>query len=321
MSAVNSPRTTLIVNPAAAGGRVGARWADVERTLRGSLGECAFVVSQTRGDIPALVQRALDGGAETLVSLGGDGTHGEVLGGLMAARGGASSRPRFGVLHAGTGGDFARMLVAGAGASLEVSARALLTAESAAIDVGSIDYVGDDGAPASRYFLNLASVGVSGRVARLVNGSSKRLGGRLTFFLATLRALWGYEPARVRLTIDGEDLGEHAIATVTVCNGRFAGGGMMFAPSARLADGLLDVVLIRPSSLLRAALDSRALYRGTHVHSPRVACWRGREIVIEPVGREPALVDIDGESPGRAPAHFRAHPGAVEVLGARREFL
>ncbi|MEI7893659.1 MAG: diacylglycerol kinase family protein [Myxococcales bacterium] len=315
---IDPRRTTIIANPAAAGGRVGARWSDIEKRLRAHLGECAFRVSRRRGDISALVRSAIDSGADTILSLGGDGTHGEVLGGIMAASGG---RVRLGILPAGTGGDFARMLVTGPAASLDDAAGALCVSPSAAIDVGSIEYTDDGGQPASRYFLNLASVGISGLVDRLVNASSKRLGGHLSFLFGTARALRTYRPVEARIVVDGHSVGDYVISTVTVCNGRYAGGGMIFAPDARLADGLLDVILIRHGPLLRSLVDSRKLYYGTHVRSSRVSCWRGREVEVVPVGAELALVDIDGDSPGRAPARFRVHPGAVDLIGARLDML
>jgi len=40
---------------------------------------------------------------------------------------------------------------------------------------------------------------------------------------------------------------------------------------------------------------------------------RGRRVAVEPIGGKagPALVDIDGESPGRIPATFEILPGAL----------
>ena len=70
-------------------------------------------------------------------------------------------------------------------------------------------------------------------------------------FKAVLRAQMKYKPAEIRLRIDGKDEGEHDISNVCVCNGRWAGGGMMFAPEARVADGMFDVVLLRATSTLR----------------------------------------------------------------------
>lgn len=313
------PRTTVVVaNPAAAGGGVGRRWPAIERTLRAHLGGCAIRRSGPEGTVAVLAERAVRDGATAVLSLGGDGTHNEVLNGVLRA-GRAPGSVALGILPAGTGGDFRRLLTAGA--SLEEAARALPSASAALIDVGAIEHSTDDGGRASRYFLNIASAGVSGLVDRLVNRSSKRLGGRLTFLLATLRALRRYRPARVRLTVDDRVAGVYDVAVLAVCNGRWAGGGMLIAPAARLADGVLDVVVIRHAPLVATALRTPRLYRGTHVDSPLVDTFRGRHVEVALAGDAPAWVDVDGEAPGVAPATFRVHPGAVRLLGARPEML
>ena len=176
---------TLIVNPAAAGGRVGREWKAIEARIRDALGDTLQCVwTERQGHGVDLARDAVRQGSKTLISLGGDGTHHEVLNGLMAA-GSESEDVRFGVLHAGTGGDFRRVLHGGG--DFETSLKRLPNAGSFHIDVGSVSYFRDDGEPESRFFLNLASAGLAGVVDRMVNASGKRLGGKLTFLLATIR--------------------------------------------------------------------------------------------------------------------------------------
>jgi YegS/Rv2252/BmrU family lipid kinase len=308
--------TVVVVNPAAAGGLVGRDLARLERVVRAHAGACDVAVSRGPGGAAALAEEAARGGATRVVSLGGDGTHNEVLNGLMrGAR--EPARVELGILPAGTGSDFCRVLEHGR--SFERGARALRDAPGVPVDVGSVRFTTDAGDEATRYFLNIASCGVSGLVDRLVNGSSKRLGGTVTFFVAALRALRRYRPARVSLAIDGLDQGEIELNTLAVCNGRYAGGGMLFAPDARLADGALDVVAIEHAPLARTLTLTPRIYRGTHGGSPLVRAFRGRVVRVAPLRGEPPLLDIDGEVPGRAPAEFRVHPRAVRLVGPRDE--
>ena len=60
------------------------------------------------GDGSRRAQQAIDEGATTLVSFGGDGTHSEVADGIV--RSGRGAEVSLGILHAGTGGDFRKML-------------------------------------------------------------------------------------------------------------------------------------------------------------------------------------------------------------------
>ena len=309
---------TLIVNPAAAGGRVGREWPDLEKRIREAFGEALTCVwTDAQGHGVTLAREAVKEGAKTILSLGGDGTHHEVLNGIMAASS-AAKDVRLGILHAGTGGDFRRVLHGGG--SLENALKRLPNAGSFHIDIGSVSYLRDDGEPESRFFLNLASAGLAGVVDRMVNASGKRLGGKLTFLLATLKGVTRYTPAEVRITVDGTRLADCTVTNVCIANAPWAGGGMLFAPNARLADGLLEVVVFKATGLLTSLTLTPKLYKGTHVDTPHVDVYRGREIRVEPLCDEPVLIDIDGESPGRLPAVYSVHHRAIRLLDLNPEW-
>ncbi len=308
-------RTLVIANPAARGGRVGRNWPELEARIRAVLGPVRFAKTAGPGDAATIAEEAARSGVTTVVSYGGDGTHGDVAGGLMRAP--RDARPSLGVLHAGTGGDFRRMLADGH--DLEKACARIAEGAPTAIDVGRVEYVADGGARGERYFLNLASVGMSGLIDRLVSDGGNRLGGTLGFAVSTLRAQVVYRPPRLRVEVDGVVRDELRAHIVCVANGRFAGGGMMFAPEARLADGLFEVVAIETASLPRMLPMFAAIYRGGHVRSSLVRTWRGREIRVTPVGAGDARMDVDGEAPGDAPAIFHVHERELRVHGVRAE--
>ncbi len=310
--------TVVVVNSAAAGGRVGREWRDIALDLTRSLGDVHFVLSRAPGHCIELASEAVEQGARTILSLGGDGTHNEVVNGILRAQHKRGSI-RLGVLPAGTGGDFRRLLEHNG--SVGEAARAMPTAAEAPIDAGLIRFVTDDGRPAERYFVNIASLGVSGLIDRAVNRSSKRLGGKLTFLLATLQTLPSFKPPKVRLWLDGEVVGDFRISTIAVCNGRFAGGSMNFAPTARLGDGLFDVTVLRHAPLLRSVPETPKLYDGTILDSVLSDSFQGRTVKVEPLDERKSYVDIDGEAPGVAPAEFELIPHALRLLGARRDVL
>ena len=95
----------------------------------------------------------------------------------------------FGILPRGTGGDLRRTL--GVIGDLRSAARHL-RGETRSVDVGRVDYTDGEGGLASRYFINVGEVGVGARVVEIANRSSKLLGGKITFMLASLRALSGW---------------------------------------------------------------------------------------------------------------------------------
>ena len=319
MPALNPSTTVVIANPAAAGGRVGQRWDALCSQIRGVLGS-QVQVQRTEGPRHGVVlaTAAVQAGAQTVCALGGDGTLSEVVNGIMAARP-APGTVQLGVLPAGTGGDFRRVLRHGE--TLDGALQALPSASAHPIDIGALTWRGDDGADHSGWFLNVASFGIGGLVDRLVNASSKRLPGGVAFYTATLRALWRYRPAMVRLVLDGEALEPVPVTNVLVCNSRFAGGGMRFAPDACLDDGLFDVVIMRQKSALYTVSLSRAIYSGAHLNDDTVRLLRAREVRAEVIGPDPAWMDIDGEAPGVLPATLRVVPGALRLLDVRPEVL
>ncbi len=304
--------TTVIYNPAAAAGRVGRDWPNLSRQLTDIIGDVSFVPTEAAGHGIELAERAVRQGATTVFSLGGDGTHSEVVNGIMRAEADVGAIT-LGVLPAGTGGDLARILEPPRD-PIE-AARYATTVESRPIDIGVADFVDADGRPARRYFLNVASFGIGGLVDTIVNESSKALGGRVAFFVGTVRALLKYRPATVRLWLDGEDVGEHTIQLVAIGNGRYCGGGMFMAPEAELDDGVFDVAIIRDAPLGQRIAFLRRIYSGTHAELSAVDTYRASEIRAELVGDAPAWIDLDGEAPGFVPATFSIQPGAIRLLG------
>ena len=240
-------RSVVIVNPAAGGGIVARNWDSYDMLLRSAIGETQVLKTAAQGDGIRLAKRAVEEGATTLFSFGGDGTHNEVVNGILSAS--SDQHVTLGILHAGTGGDF-RKVLAENGKLNSVLAR-LPNAAATPIDAIQVDYVNDDGKPERRYCINIACAGLAGVVDRNVNASSKRLGGTITFLAATLRAVAKYRPSHLNVSIDGVQQHAEAVTNIVIANGRYAGGGMLLAPRARLADNLLDIHIIDDAPLLK----------------------------------------------------------------------
>ena len=315
---ISAETTTVIANPRAAAGRVEREWDEITAAVRGSLGDLMIVRTQRAGHAEQLAAEAVRAGSTCILSLGGDGTHHEVMNGIVAAQP-APGAIAMGILPAGTGGDFRKLLVGSQ--DIPTAARALATAEWALVDVGWMSYVARSGEPRERHFLNMVSFGVGGLVDEYVERAPKHLGGRFTFMAATLGAFITYRHARIRLHVDGDEVGEWTVNNINVCNGQYSGGGMHHAPGARLADGLFDVVVYERSTRWADAGTMRRMYSGTHLNDPSVHHFRGAEVVAELVGTRPALLDVDGEPLGLIPSTFRVVPRALRLLNPRADVL
>lgn len=299
----------LIVNPASAAGRTGRRFDAIAAAVRGAVGELEACFTRAVGDGSALALEAARAGRRLVVAVGGDGTASEVIDGLVHG----AYRGEFGFIPCGTGGDLRRTLAIPR--DVEGAARALGAAAPRTIDLGVVEFTGNDGAPARRHFANVASCGLSGVVAGAVNRSSKVLGGPLSFKLAAARGLLGWRDQRVRWRADGGPWTEASVTALSVCNARYFGGGMMVAPGAVLDDGLLDVTVWSGFGLTDFVLRQREIYDGRHVALPNTRTLRARAVEVEPLDGAPVLLEADGEQPGRLPARFGVLPGALTLRG------
>jgi YegS/Rv2252/BmrU family lipid kinase len=303
-----------LVNPQSQHGALGRKWPEVARVLRREIGAFETVFTEAPGHAPTLVRAALRAGCERVMVVGGDGTISEAVNGFFDDGAPVAPGASLCVVPFGTGGDFRRTI--GLPKSWNEAVRALAGGKVRAIDVGLLEHQGHDGSTQARVFANIASFGISGVVDRLVNESSKRLGGRLSFMLGSLRAAWRYTNQRVRITFDDDprDAVDMTINTVAVANGRYFGGGMCVAPDAELDDGFFDVVAIGDVSASKMIFASPRLYRGTHLSMDEVSHRRARTVRAEPIGSEPVELDVDGETPGILPATFRVLPRALNLV-------
>jgi YegS/Rv2252/BmrU family lipid kinase len=312
-------RPFLIVNPRAANGAAGRHFDDISAAVRAAVGEHGHAFTEGPMHASELARRALREGADLVIAAGGDGTINEVVNGFFEepahgepprlVRSGAT----LGILPRGTGGDLRRTV------GLEHDLRSCaprLAGQRRPVDVGRVDFVDAKGLPAARYFINVAEAGVGSDVVRIANSSSKLLGGKLTFALASLRALAGWKDVPVRWSLDGGPFGEGGVTTFAIANGRCFGGGMMVAPAARLDDGLFHVTIWSGYSLADFVLRSGAMYDGSHVNlkGTRTATARSVQLLPASGAAGPINVEVDGELIGRLPATFTVVPGALQLV-------
>ncbi|MEO5326542.1 diacylglycerol kinase family lipid kinase [Mesorhizobium sp. CC13] len=306
----------VVRNPVAGGGRLGAHWAEVAAALSDRFDDVEFRETGEPGDGAVLARDLVALGCEVVVAAGGDGTISEVADGILQMQAETGRSAVLGVLPCGTGLDFAR------GLGIPVDAKSavdrIADGFDRVIDAGRISFVEDHGRLASRHFVNIASLGMSGATVRAVNNDRRRgrVSAKALFFWRTVTEFLRYRFQDVRITIDDGAPVEAKVALVAVANERFFGGGMMIAPDAVPDDGLFDIVILRAASKLQLIFDIRLLYGGRHRNHPAITILRGRKVTVEPLGdplANAALVDIDGESPGHIPATYEMVPRALTV--------
>lgn len=306
-----------IVNPASANGSTGEAWPRLASDLRSQFGSFQVLFTKHRGEAAVLAGEAARKGAKLIIACGGDGTVSEVANGILSS----GKDVELGILPSGTGGDFRRTLEIPA--QSRAAARVLRTGRTVRIDVGRASYIDHDGNDAMRYFLGVASCGMSTRVIERVKvggpdwlpaNTPKWLGGRISFGASLLQTALRSAPTRLVVQLDDSQGRQLVVSNLCVANARYFGGGMKIAPDAKLTDGKFDIVGVGDLSALQIFTSAPRVYLGSHLSMPEVSHALARKVMIQAAerGAEVAL-EIDGELPGRLPATFQIVPEALRV--------
>lgn len=301
----------VIVNPRSGGGRTRSEWPAIERALRELHPALKWSWTTGRATAAEAVRKALAGGAREIIAVGGDGTINEAVNGLF--RDGAAVAPDaiFGFVMSGTGGDFRRTFGIGDGHAAAIAH--LRSAAPRRVDIGHVICRMPDGRSAERYFVNIASFGLSGAVVDAVNRArlSKLFGGRFAFAFNSLKAMLGYRPRMVRIRIGDKFDETLSVSTVAVCNGRYFGGGMRVAPDADPCDGMFDIVIMEAAPKAKMMRELGSIYEGKHVGNANVRVIRAARLTAAPANGTTVKMEIDGEGEACLPATFDIISGAL----------
>jgi diacylglycerol kinase (ATP) len=307
----------VIVNPASAAGVTRDAWPAIASDLRTHFGQFKSILTETPGEGIEIASRAARNGAKLIIACGGDGTVSEVANGILAS----GKDAELGIVPSGTGGDFRRTLEIPARA--RDAARILREGRTRRIDVGRVSFLDPDGEQASRYFLGVASFGMSAAVIERVKEGGpdwlpskgpKWLTGRVSFGVSMLQTAIQSRGTRVVLQVDEQHEIHLTVANVSIANARYFGGGMKIAPDAKLTDGKFDVISIGELGPLKMVTNAPRLYLGAHLGMQEVSHTLAQKLSARPVDKDDEVgLEVDGELPGRLPATFQILPQALRV--------
>ena len=288
----------LIVNPAAAGGRVGRQWPRIQQQIRAAGFDPAVELTRAPGHATELAAAAVRRGEDVVVAAGGDGTICEVVQGLYNAGGGA-----LGILPLGTGNDAARTL--GLPLTATAAAAVLLAGRRRRVDLMRLgDHV----------VLNAIGIGLLGSIN--VNAAAiKWVRGIAAYLVAALGTLFSYKPIPIELDQDGSPLREE-MTILAIHNGVTTGGGFRLTPGALVDDGVLNACLVGPLGV-PARLDRLvAALQGRLGERPGSREFGFRRMTLATAVRIPSHLDGNPfyiEPPGTV---IEVLPGALEVISA-----
>lgn len=320
------PRPLIIINNTAA--RARRAWPIIRARLNESRSVCDVYETGAAGDATIHTRAALENGCTLIAVVGGDGTLSEAAAGFFGESGAGDAVPTLvnpnaalAVLPAGTGDDFARNL-AGKRAPLTQWIDTLIThlqhARPQTTRRVDVLRVRTDNFEREVIGINASTLGLGGETAARVAAQGKnmrQLSGELRFVAAALGALAAWRERPVKVQIDGDLIVEGQMNLLAVANGRYAGGGMMLTPEARMDDGKLDVVTARGLNRATILRELTRIHQGGHVANPKVKIAQGSYVSIQTFAPEDALlIEVDGNVCGRTPADYRVMPAALRIV-------
>jgi YegS/Rv2252/BmrU family lipid kinase len=282
----------VILNPAAGRGGASSLWPQLQRAFRAAGARPELALTRAPGHAVELAESAARAGWPGVVAVGGDGVVHEVVNGLMRASEAAAHDTALGVIAAGSGNDFVKMLHLPTHHP-DLAARRIAAAAPRAVDVGRVDRcVAARGPAGVWYFTNGIGMGFDAQVA--VQASRiRRLKGFAIYAAAVLRTLRDLRSPRMRVEIDGVTVADRPLVLATIGNGQCHGGSFWLSPGASVEDGLLDVLVADARSVPKVLALLPRVMRGQHVGAQGVTIHRGR--VARVTSEEPVPIHADGE--------------------------
>lgn len=233
-------------------------------------------------------------GADMVVVGGGDGSMNAVAPALLKC-----GLP-LGILPMGTANDLARTL--GIPPDVDRAIEIIAAGHTKKIDVGHVN---------GRPFFNVASIGLSVDLARVLTRDIKRRFGRLGYALATLKVMSRARPFRATIVSETESARVSTLQ-IAVGNGRYYGGGNAIDAEARIDNQQLALYSLEFRRAWKLALMARSFRYGEYGAWEEVRTITSRTFEIRTRYARP--VNADGEIVTETPAKFTISPKAVTVF-------
>jgi diacylglycerol kinase (ATP) len=235
-----------------------------------------FLITEGPGHATVLAREAVQRGTACVVAVGGDGTMNEVAQALL------HTSTALALVPCGSGNGLALHL------GLPRSSFAAL--QLIAGDGGRVATV-DTGTANGRSFFNAMGLGLDADVSHRFNRLTSR--GLPAYVRTAFAALRNLRSERCSI-FDGVRRVSLDTLLVAVANSDQYGNNARIAPGARVDDGALDLVAVRPVGLFGAAALAARLFLGNLDGSRHITRLRGPRFSIERAA--PGLMHTDGET-------------------------
>lgn len=262
---MSEKRIALAVNPSAGKGRAAA----IAGLLAGRLYHFAVDYTLFNDQWPA----DFNGYSEVWI-IGGDGTLNYFINHYR------DIKIPLAIFKGGTGNDFAWKLYGDADWKKQL--QIILNTKTRPVDAGRCN---------DKLFLNGVGIGFDGEVLQSMN-TIRMIGGHIGYYLIVLKKIFGFKEYRFKIYCE-QLIADEKLLLVMVNNSSRTGGGFHVSPKASVTDGLLDLVMSKPLSVIKRLLYLPRIEKGKHLSLSFIKHITGTKFTIDCEKQLPA--QLDGE--------------------------
>ena len=230
-----------------------------------------------------------------IVAVGGDGMMNETACGMM------NTDAILGIIPTGSGNALARHL------GIQLNHKGALECINK-MHCETIDTATINGKP----FFAVAGTGYDAEIAAKFAESDRR--GFLTYLQLSVINFFKYKPADYDIITDGKTYHEKAFL-ISVANSSQYGNNAYIAPKAALQDGMLEVCILKPFSVLIALVLAVRLFAKNMHRSSYLETIKGKTIEIKRADNKAICIHYDGETvPASGNIKIEVKPLTLKVI-------
>lgn len=274
-----SKKVCFIINPVSGTGK----WKGIEESIQKYLDPSFKTVIYYTEYAGHAIELANDAAktCDVVAAVGGDGLMNEVARGILG------TKAALAIIPTGSGNALARHL------RIPVNHKGALECinkmNTRLIDTATMN---------DEDFFAVCGTGFDAEVANKFANSKTR--GFFTYLWLAFTTYFNYKAATYDITVDGHTIQVKAFL-ISIANGSQYGNNAHIAPKASTRDGMLDVVIVKPFSVLASPILAWRLFRWSLDRSPFLITERGKSIQIRNVDKTtPLCIHYDGEPAGEA---------------------
>lgn len=262
----------FIVNPISGVGRQNIIEKLIDLHLDQTLFDFKIAYTKAAKHATELAKEAVAADFDIVVAVGGDGSVNETAKGLIG------SNTAMAIMPAGSGNGLARHL--NIPLNLKKAMGVINTCKETCIDTVQFN---------NETFINIAGIGFDAHIGWEFSKYGKR--GLSSYLKIITREFPKYKAQDFELIIDGKTLRKKAFL-ISFANGSQWGNNAHIAPQADVADGVMDIAILKDFSFFKIApIAFKLLFKTLH-QSSYLQIIKTKEVIVKQPG---TIAHIDGE--------------------------